>query len=220
MHADPRAVTLGLISGDGDQGFPGRVNVTCRYAMGPGNRLSVEYSAQTDAATPLNLSNHSYFNLDGSADLTLHRLVVHADRYTPVDKDDIPLGTILPVAGTTLDFRLPRAVMAPGARLDHNLCLNNNDGTLAPAAQLWSTASGLRMQIQTTKPGLQVYDGHKLPVGIGGSAYGPRAGICLEPQFFPDSPNNPTFPDSILRPGETYRQQTIYTFDHLPPAGI
>ncbi len=217
IAADAASVTLGLTSEDGDQGFAGRVEVRCRYSVGPGYRMRVEYRAETDAPTPLNLTQHSYFNLDGSDDLRHHHLQVYADSYTPTDADNIPTGAILGVAGTAFDFRSPRKVMGSEIALDHNFVLAAAEaGRLRPAARLMSDASGLVLTISTTKPGVQVYDGHKVdvqPKGLAGRSYGAFAGLCLEPQFFPNSPNCPAFPSSILYPQETYRHLTFYSFD-------
>lgn len=223
IDGDSASVTLGLDSSDGDQGFPGRVAVRCTYALGPGLQMRIRYHAQTDAATPLNMTQHSYFNLDGSPDLRQHQLMVHADAYTPVDERAIPTGGVEPVTGTRFDHRSPRAVGTGLPGLDHNFVLTPaaGDGALRPAAALWSVASGLRMRVATTKPGLQIYDGHKLavaPPGLDGRAYGRCAGLCLEPQFFPNSPNTPAFPDSVLRPGATYAHETVYAFDYLSQA--
>ncbi|MDN5788466.1 aldose epimerase family protein [Pseudorhodobacter sp.] len=213
------SVTLAIDSDDGDQGFPGNVQVTCRYALGSDNRLTVEYQGQCDAATPLNLTHHSYFNLDGSDDLKHHQLLIHADRYTPCDHAQIPTGSILPVEGTRFDFRQLASAMNPDHPLDHNFVLRSAPATtLRPAAVLASTLSGLLMRVATTKPGLQVYDGHKLDLGVvetAGRAYRPFAGLCLEPQFFPNSPNIPAFPSSILQVGGKYRHETVYHFDHM-----
>ncbi len=217
LEADSGSVTLGLTSHDGDQGFPGTVTVACRYRLAPGNRMSIDYTAQTDAPTPLNLTHHSYFNLDGGSTLADHRLLVHADRYTPIDENKIPTGIMAPVAGSAFDFRCASPLMNRNVSLDHNFVLRPAPGgAVRPAAELGSAKSGLRMRIATTKPGLQVYDGHQLSgghAGREGGPYAPFAGLCLEPQFFPDSPNIASFPDSTLFPGEVYQHKTVYTFD-------
>ncbi len=204
-------VSLGLRSPDGDQGFPGAVAMTCRYDIGPGDRIGMTTRAVTDRATPFGLSQHSYFNLDGGPDLSDHQLEVCADVWTPVDDAKIPTGDIADVAGTFLDFRAARR-FGPDA-VDHNLVLRPQPG-LRPAAVLSSMRSGLRLAIQTTKPALQVYDGHLVPlglVGLGGRRYGPGAGVCLEPQYCPDGPNKPAFGDVILRPDRPYDHRTVWS---------
>ncbi len=216
VEASPDAVTLSIRSVDGDQGFPGAVMATCRYSVGPGSIIRIDYTASTDKPCPVNLTQHSYFNLDGGADISDHLLQVDADAYTPVDADLIPTGEIAPVDGTRFDFRTPRPVLG-GGFCDHNLVLRPAapKGAFRAVAELASQKSGLRMRVETTKPSLQVYDGHKIAVavpGLGGATYAAHAGLCLETQFFPDSPNIPAFPDPILRPGEDYRHSTRYAF--------
>ena len=201
-------VLLGLTSPDGDQGFPGTVQARCRYTLGPDNTMTVALTAQTDRPTPVNLTQHSYFNLDASADLRHHRLQVMADAYTPVDAQNLPTGDIAPVDGTPYDFRQPRPL--GDTPVDHNFVLSGS-----PAAVLVSDLSGVTLRVETTKPGLQVYGGHKIDVpvpGLHGQRYGANAGLCLETQFFPDSPNQPVFPDTILRPDQTYRHSTTFRF--------
>ncbi len=247
LHYDAASVTLGLVSPDGDANYPGTLNVTCRYTLFEENALRIELSAFTDAPTIINLCHHSYFNLDGSPDILDHALMVRANVMTPVDGDLIPDGSMLPVSGTPFDFRRPRAVRLAnedGSRFwyDHNFVLRREKREppvggleLAHAATLASEKSGLQMEVWTTEPCLQVYDGFKvnLPVrGLGSeksskvdtglredfsSPYGPahygaNAGICLEPQHAPDSPNLPHMPSTVLRPGELYRQVTEYRF--------
>lgn len=217
LDVQPDAVTLGLTSPDGDQGFPGRLEVTCRYALGPGHRLSIGFQAHTDRATPVNLTHHAYFNLDGGADIADHLLCIHADSYTPAAADNIPTGQVLPVQATRFDFRQPRTVIDPQGGYDQNFVLRQGGAGLHPAATLTTRKSGLRLHLQTTKPGLQFYDGHHIAVpvpGLGGRPYGPKAGLCLEPQFFPDSPNIAAFPDTILQPGMDYQHSCQFDFDH------
>lgn len=229
LHHDTASVTLGLVSPDGEAGYPGTLHVTCRYTLTEANALRIELAASTDAPTILNLAHHSYFNLDGSPDILDHALMVRANVMTPVDADMIPDGSMLPVSGTPFDFRRPRAIRLAGedgARFwyDHNFVLRRErrepgaGGTeLAHAATLASAISGLQMEVWTTEPCLQVYDGFKLnlPVpGLDGTRYGANAGIALEPQHAPDSPNLPHMPATVLRPGELYRQVTEYRFGH------
>jgi aldose 1-epimerase len=212
------AVTLTLLSPDGDNGFPGTLAVACTYRLLEPATLRVEITAVVDRPSPVGLCHHSYFNLDGAADIRGHRLAVAADFYTPVDAELIPTGDIRAVAGTPFDFRAERPVGAD-APLDLNFVLRRAGlapGALARAARLVSPASGLALSVRTTEPGLQVYDGAKLAVpvsGLGGARYGAHAGICLEPQRFPDAPNRSHFPDAVLRPGAVYRQVTEYRFE-------
>lgn len=205
-----------LISLDGDQGFPGNLTATCTYAFGDHNNLKFEVSAITDKPTPVNLSQHSYFNLEGTNSLTAHTLRVDADKFTPVNRHKIPSGAIENVARTAFDFRSPR-ILDNSLELDHNFVLAASAGgqTLRDAAQLRALRSGLTLDVLTTLPGLQVYNGYLLDVpilGLGRRSYGPRAGICLETQHFPNSPNLPQFQNPILSPSERYFHQTEYRF--------
>ena len=216
--ASEDAVTLTLLSPDGDNGFPGTLAVACTYRLLEPATLRIELAAVTDRATPVGLCHHSYFNLAGGPTILDHRLAVAADFYTPADESLIPTGEIRAVAGTPYDFRAERPVGAtPHVPLDVNFVLRRAGlapGTPAEAARLVAP-DGLALTVRTTEPGLQVYDGRKLalPVpGLAGASYGPHAGICLEPQLFPDGPNRSHFPDPILRPGAVYRQVTEYRF--------
>lgn len=228
---DSSSVTLGLVSPDGDHGFPGTVHATCVYRLLDPAVLRVELTATTDRPTPLNLAHHSYFNLDGAPTIFNHRLSVDADCYTPVDEDLIPTGEIRPVDGSPNDFRGHRTIRFPDAQTgapvhyDINFVLNRTrlapsgiDGLpLAFAASLCSRLNNMSVAVWTTEPGLQVYDGGKLDVpapGLDGQRYGAGAGLCLEPQNFPNAINQPGFPDSVLRPGAVYRQVTEYRFSH------
>lgn len=225
---DASSVALTLLSPDGDEGYPGNLMVSCIYRL-VGSTLRVELSATADTETPINLCHHSYFNLDGSPSILDHTLQLAADFYTPTDPDLIPTGEVRAVAGTPYDFREPRPVRladeAAGRpfRYDTNfvlrrdrLALSGIDGRpLAPAATFASERSGVAMEVWTTEPGVQVYDGWMTDVpvpGLDGVLYGANAGLCAEPQRFPDSPNRPHFPNAILRPGEVYRQVTEYRF--------
>jgi aldose 1-epimerase len=228
LHHDVSSVTLALHSPDGDHGYPGALTTLCRYSLAEPARLRVELTATTDAPTIINLCHHSYFNLDGTADILDHELELRANLITPVDEDLIPSGEVASVAGTSFDFRKPRKIrlMQPdGSRrwYDHNWLLRRErlepstmpGLELAHAATLRSAMNGLMMQVWTTEPALQFYDGFKVntPVeGLAGAKYGPSAGLCLEPQHVPDSPNLPHFPNTVLRPGEVYRQVTEYRF--------
>jgi len=228
LHHDAASVTLALVSPDGDHGYPGALTVTCRYTLAEPATLRTELTATTDAATIVNLCQHSYFNLDGSPDVLAHELEVRANLITPVDEDLIPSGEVASVAGTPFDFRKSRPLRhdnADGSRhwYDHNFILRRDRREpsvmagleVALAATLRSPLNGLSMQVWTSEPALQVYDGFKTqtPVpGLGGSSYGSSSGLCLEPQHVPDSPNLPHFPTTVLRPGEVYRQVTEYRF--------
>lgn len=215
---DVSSVTLGLTSADGDAGFPGRLEVACRYAL-HGLTLRMDLTATTDAPTIVNLTNHSYFNLDGSADVRDHELMVAAAFRTAVDDDLIPTGAIVPVAATPFDFRAPRPIKdLSGQTYDTNYVLARQpDPTtgLAHAATLRSARNGLALEVATNQFGIQVYDGAKVNVpveGLNGAHYGAFAGMALETQTFPDAPNHRHFPSSVVRPGETYRQTTEYRF--------
>ena len=226
LSHDESSVTLGLVSPAGEAGYPGALTATCRYMLA-GAALRIELMAITDAPTVVNLCNHSYFNLDGSADILDHQLSVRANLMTPVDADLIPDGSLAPVSGTPFDFRVARPIgqaAADGARFwyDHNFVLRRDRREvdrsgldLAQAAVLSSPKSGLSMETWTTAPCMQLYDSAKMNVpvpGLGGAAYGPCAGLCLETQAAPDSPNLPHLPSTVLRPGEVYRHITEYRF--------
>lgn len=228
VHHDETSVTLALVSPDGDAGLPGTVNLWCRYSLVGEATLRIELSATTDAATIINLAHHSYFKLDDGTDILDHELEVRANLYTPVDEELIPDGSLVPVAGTPLDFRKPRPIRLgnPDGSLfhyDNNFVLRRDRSEpsaaagldIAHAATLSSRRSDLAMQVWTTEPALQVYSGSKVntPVpGLDGAPYGANAGIALEPQHVPDSPNLPHFPSTVLRPGEVYRQVSEYRF--------
>lgn len=219
VDASENSVLLGLTSPDGDQGYPGKVIVTCRYSLDRG-RLRIALGARTDAPTLMNLAPHAYFNLEGSGSILDHRLKIAAEAYTPVDAESIPTGEVLAVDDTAFDFRELRPIRnAPDdahQAYDHNLVL-----AMQPAPEPWHAArlegprSGIRLDLWTTEPGLQLYDGAFLPVaqplrgGIAGVHHG---ALCLEPQRFPDAANHPHFPSAVLRPGEIYSQVTEYRF--------
>ena len=221
-------VRFSYTSADGEEGYPGTLHAAVSYTLTPRNELVLEYSATSDKATAINLTNHSYFNLGGRGhgDILQHRLTLRAARYTPTDAGQIPTGEIAPVAGTPFDFRAPAAI---GARIDadheqirrgngydHNFVIDGwtGDGTLRPAAHVADPASGRTLEVATTEPGVQFYAGNNLDDARNG--FGRRAAFCLETQHFPDSPNHPAFPSTILRPGRTFMSKTVYTFGVTP----
>lgn len=209
----PDAARARLISPHGDMGYPGEARVEAVYRLLAPARLRIEIEARVDAPSPVNLAPHPYFNLAdaGAGGIDGHRLHVAATRFTPTDAEAIPTGAIAPVAGTPYDFRAPRAI-GP-ARLDANLVLDAPAGDFARAAVLQSPAGDLAMELWTDRPGLQLYTGDHLNLAAPeGRGFGPRAGLCLEPQHFPDSPNRPEFPSCVLRPGDVYRHVTEYRF--------
>jgi aldose 1-epimerase len=215
---EPHAVYLELDSPDGEAGFPGHLTATCGYRFLEPATLRVELGATCDKATIVNLTQHAYFNLDGSADILDHELQLGCDFYTPADADLIPTGEIRAVAGTPFDFRESRTIRnAAGQTYDTNFVVAATPGpdSLAWVATLRSPKSGVTLELHSTEPGVQVYDAAKLncPVpGHDGAHYGPHAGLALEPQIFPDSPNRRHFPDCVLRPDEEYRHVSEFRF--------
>jgi aldose 1-epimerase len=220
---DGVAVRLTYTSRDGEEGYPGTLKALVEYLLME-DQLRIHYAATTDKATPVNLSNHAYFNLAGhdAGDILGHEVTLWAEKYTPTDDTLIPTGKIAPVEGTPYDFRLPKTIGsrigklkgAPGG-YDVNYVLDGGGKKLAPAAVVYEPKSGRQMSMFTTEPGVQFYTGNFLDGtlrGKGGAVYRKHAGLCLEAQHFPDSPNKPEFPSTILRPGGTYTQKTIYRF--------
>ena len=217
---DRSRATLALVSEDGDMGYPGRLTATCTYTLLEPATLRIELEAIADRPTPVNLTTHSYYNLDGSPDILDHTLQIAGAFVTPTDEALIPTGEVRSVAGTPYDFRGARPIrqglhVADGVDYDINVVLWGARGELNHAATLASPRSGVTMELWTTEPGLQFYDGHLLdsPVpGLDGAAYGRNGGLCLEPQRFPDGPNRPHFPPCILVPGTVSRQVSEIRF--------
>ncbi len=207
-EATGNSVTLGITSNDGDMGYPGTLEARCRYRFEEPANLVIDLSATTDKTTIIHLTNHSYFNLDGDPSISNHTVQIAADKILPLDSDDIPTGEIRGVAGTPYDFRSAKA-LGEQTRFDINYLLENK-GALTHAATVKGPKSGITLECWTTQPGLQFYDGAKLDLaskgikGLDGAAYGPRAGLCLEPQHYPDTPHHPTWPSVILESGKTF----------------
>jgi aldose 1-epimerase len=217
---DASSVTLAIDSPDGEEGYPGAVTAHVRYRVEAPATLTMAVEATTDAPTLVNLAQHSYFNLDDSPTILDHQVRIFADAYTPTDSFDIPTGEIVAVAGSVYDFRSLRPIreMRDEERVvfDKNFVVGRARAAAPrPHARLESPNNGVALDIASTEPGVQFYDGHKINVpvpGLGGRSYGVCGGCCFEPQVFPDAPNHAGFPSSILRPGETYRQSTVYSF--------
>ncbi|MGK9367850.1 aldose epimerase family protein [Melioribacter sp. Ez-97] len=220
-------VVMKLRSPDGYEGYPGNVDVEVKFSLNDNNDLVIEYTGSTDKPTILNLTNHAYYNLSGNFENTIldHILTINADNFTPIDSELIPTGEIAPVDNTPMDFRKPAAIGARinddytqlkyGKGYDHNWALNGYNGKVRKAVTVTDPESGRVLEIFTDQPGIQFYSGNFLNgtiVGKGGIKYNYRTALCLEPQFFPDSPNKDNFASPLLRPGELYRQKTVYHF--------
>lgn len=211
-------VSFSLTLPDGHMGYPGPMRLHAHFRIVPPATLEVVYEADSESPTLVNLAHHSYFNLSGEPDILGHELTIHAERYLPVDDEKIPLGPPAPVAGTEFDFRTPRtfgATHGAASRLDHNFCLADARGPMQPAVRVVAPASGVALEVTTTEPGVQAYDGYQLKVpvpGLDGFAMGPHAGFALEAQIWPDSANHPTYAQARLAPGERLRQTTHYAF--------
>jgi len=227
---DSRGVVLRYTSPDGEEGYPGTLRTTVTYTLTEGNELIFDYEGTSDRATPVNLTQHSYFNLagEGAGNVLGHELTLNANSFTPVDSTLIPTGEIRSVAGTPFDFRAPTAIGARigqdeeqlryGRGYDHNFVLDKDPGAPASttlAARVFEPSSGRVMEVHTTEPGVQFYSGNFLDGtlrGKRGAVYSPRSGFTLETQHFPDSPNHQAFPSTVLVPGAEYRSRTVLRF--------
>lgn len=229
VTAKGAGVRFNYTSRDGEEGYPGNLKVSVTYVLGDDQALWVTWQATTDKATPVNITNHTYFNLAGAGNGNIfdHELTLYCDQYTPVDDTLIPTGKIENVVGTPLDFTKGMKIgtrfeevakTAPGG-YDHNFVVRKAESLPAPAAMLRDPKSGRKLAVFTTQPGIQVYSGNFLAgqAGKGGKAYQKNGAICLETQHFPDSVNQPTFPSIVLKPGETYQQTTVYVFSTDKP---
>lgn len=218
-------LVLDYRSVDGEQGYPGNLDATVRYSLSEDNAIVVRFSAVTDRATPVNLTQHSYFNLAAGGDILGHEMMIDADNIVPIDAGLIPTGQLMPVAGTPFDFRTPQPIGARidaqdeqlqhGGGYDHCFALNEAaPGALRLAARVREPRSGRVLELFTQEPGVQFYSGNFLDGSLAGKgrSYAYRSGFCLEPQHFPDSPNQPSFPNTILRPGETYATESRFRF--------
>jgi aldose 1-epimerase len=222
------AIRFTTVSKDGDNGYPGNLKITVVYSLRSDNSLSIDYSATTDQATVLNISNHAYFNLTGEPSNTIldHEIKINADAFTPVDSTLIPTGELKKVAGTAFDFLQFKKIgkdinqedqqLIYGKGYDHNFALNAA-GIATPVVEVQEKTSGRKMEVFTTQPGVQFYTGNFLNGSEKGRGvdYKYRTGFCLETQHFPDAPNQPNFPSTVLKPGETWKSQTIYKFSVL-----
>ena len=220
-------VAFTYLSKDGEEGFPGNLKVTVTYTLTDSNELVIDYQATTDKATPINVSQHSYFNLKGAGngDILDHEILINADKFTPVDKNLIPTGELRAVKGTPFDFTASTKIgariedsyeqMVLGHGYDHNFVLNRKGAGLSLAARVYEPTTGRVLEVSTTQPAVQFYTGNFLDGSVTGKeahVYKRRYGLCLETQHYPDSPNHPDFPSTILKPGEKFHQTTMFKF--------
>ncbi len=228
MQPDSQSVVLTYLSVDGEENFPGNLNVKVTMTLTDDNAIDIAYEAETDKETVVNLTNHSYFNLSGDPSQTIldHMLTIHADEYTPVDRTFMTTGAIEKVEGTPMDFRTAMAIgekidqydfeqLKNGDGYDHNWVLNTKGDVSMVAASLWSPVTGIRLDVYTNEPGIQIYSGNFLDgtaTGKKGITYQKRAAVCLETQKYPDTPNKPDWPSAYLKPGEKYTSRCIYKF--------
>ena len=216
--SEENGLRLDYLSEDGEAGYPGNLTATVVYSLSDDSKLSIEYQATTDHDTIVNLTNHAYFNLRGEGTILDHELMLNADNFTPVSSDLIPTGEIKSVEGTAMDFRKSKKIGSEISLIggyDHNYVLNDYDGSLRSVGRLYEATTGRIVEIFTTQPGIQFYSGNFLDgslVGKHGQAYQKYAGLCLEPQHFPDAPNHSNFPSTILRAGEEYKEMTVLRF--------
>jgi aldose 1-epimerase len=221
------AVAFSYLSKDGEEGFPGNLKVKVTYTLTDSNELVIDYDATTDKATPINVSQHSYFNLkgEGNGDILDHEIMINADKFTPVDKNLIPTGELRAVKGTPFDFTTSTKIgariedqyeqMVLGHGYDHNFVLNRKGAGLSSAARVYEPTTGRVLEVSTTQPAVQFYTGNFLDgsvTGKEGHVYKRRYGFCLETQHYPDSPNHPDFPSAVLKPGEKFHQTTVFKF--------
>jgi len=222
-----QGVKFTYLSKDGEEGYPGNLSLSVTYSLSNRNEWKIQYAATTDKATPVNVTQHSYFNLkgEGNGDILGHELMLAAAKYTPVTAGLIPTGKLAPVTGTPFDFTKPTAIGARvtaddeqlkfGGGYDHNWVLNNQDGELAVAAKVYEPTTGRTLEVLTTEPGIQFYCGNFLDgklTGKSGKKYEFRNGFCLETQHYPDSPNQANFPSTILKPGKSLKSTTVFRF--------
>lgn len=228
MQPDSQSVVLTYLSVDGEENFPGNLNVKVTMTLTDDNAIDIAYEAETDKETVVNLTNHSYFNLSGDPSQTIldHMLTIHADEYTPVDRTFMTTGAIEKVEGTPMDFRTAMAIgekidqydfeqLKNGDGYDHNWVLNTKGDVSMLAASVWSPVTGIRLDVYTNEPGIQIYSGNFLDgtaTGKKGITYQKRAAVCLETQKYPDTPNKPDWPSAYLKPGEKYTSRCIYKF--------
>ena len=228
MQPDSQSVVLTYLSVDGEENFPGNLNVKVTMTLTDDNAIDIAYEAETDKETVVNLTNHSYFNLSGDPSQTIldHMLTIHADEYTPVDRTFMTTGAIEKVEGTPMDFRTEMAIgekidqydfeqLKNGDGYDHNWVLNTKGDVSMVAASVWSPVTGIRLDVYTNEPGIQIYSGNFLDgtaTGKKGITYQKRAAVCLETQKYPDTPNKPDWPSAYLKPGEKYTSRCIYKF--------